>query len=156
MRSGAPRRGCPGHGARLAQGRTFVWRGVTEQGSLDSRLYQAASALDTLSGMAQVNAALADAAGLTRPSDAAALAGLLDHLSVQAAWATGRLADCGHARCRQRGRRRARRRLAEIAACEQDVGRAAGVPWPAVPRSAALPAVDRRRLAALVPAAAET
>ena len=59
------------------QGRTFVWRGVTEQGSLDSRLYQAASALDTLSGMAQVNAALADAAGLTRPSDAAALAGLL-------------------------------------------------------------------------------
>ena len=33
------------------QGRTFVWRGVTEQGSLDSRLYQAASALDTLSGM---------------------------------------------------------------------------------------------------------
>ena len=66
-----------------AQGQTFVWRGVTEQGSLDSRLYQAASALDTLRGMAGVNAALADAAGLTRPSDAPALARLLDHLSCR-------------------------------------------------------------------------
>ena len=66
-----------------SQGRTFVWRGVREHGSLDSRLYQAASALDTLSGMAQVNAALAEAAGLTRPSDAGALAMLLDHLSCR-------------------------------------------------------------------------
>jgi hypothetical protein len=65
------------------QGGTFVWRGVTEQGSLDSRLYQAASTLDTLRGMARVNAALADAVGLTRPSDATALARLLDHLSCR-------------------------------------------------------------------------
>ena len=64
-----------------SQGRTFVWRGVQEPGSLDSCLYQAASTLDTLNGMAQVNAALADAAGLTRPSDAAVLAALLEHLS---------------------------------------------------------------------------
>ena len=65
------------------QGRTFVWRGVTEHGSLDSRLYQAASALDTLNGMVKVNAVVADAAGLARPSDAGALAGLLDHLSAR-------------------------------------------------------------------------
>ena len=129
---------------------------MTEQGSLDSRLYQAASALDTLRGMAGFNTALADAAGLTRPSDATALARLLDHLSCRPAglpenWltadtldtvsgATAELAAC----------------LAEIAACEQDVGAAAGVPWLAVPGSASLPAVDGMALASLVPPAAET
>ena len=64
--SGVWRPASAGTDIRLARG--------AEPGSLDSRLYQAESALDTLSGMAQVNAALADAAGLTRPSDAAALA----------------------------------------------------------------------------------
>ena len=53
-----------------AQGRSFVWRGVTERGSLDARLYQAASALEALAGMTKLNAALAEVTGLTRPSDA--------------------------------------------------------------------------------------
>ena len=66
-----------------AQGRSFVWRGVTEPSSLDSRLYQAASALEALAGMARANAALAEASRLTRPSDASALAGLLGHLSAR-------------------------------------------------------------------------
>ena len=63
-----------------AQGQSFVWRGVTEQGSLDSALYQAGSALAMLAGIAQVNRTLADTTGLTRPSDAAALARLLTQL----------------------------------------------------------------------------
>ena len=136
-----------------AQGETFTWRGVTEQGSLDSRLYQAASALDTLRGMTGINAALADAAGLTRPSSAPALARLLDHLSCRPPglpenWLTadtlddvsGAAADL--AAC-----------LADIAACEQAVAVAAGVPWQAVPGSASLPAVEGIALASLVPPA---
>ena len=137
------------------QGRTFVWRGVTEQGSLDSRLFQAASALDTLSGIAQVNAAIADAAGLTRPSDAAAVARLLDHLSCRPPglpedWLTVGTLDAVSGTVAELAGR-----LTEIAAREDDIGRAAGVPWPAVPRSDALPAVDSATLAALVPAAVE-
>ena len=155
MRSGGPRSRLSGVWRPARQGRTFVWRGVTEHGSLDSRLYQAASALDTLSGMAQVNAALADAAGLTRPSDAAALAGLLDHLSCRPSglpedWLTaGTLDDVDAA-------------VAELAVdsprlrhANRMLGRAAGVAWRGCARSAALPAVDDAALAALVPPAAE-
>ncbi len=64
------------------QGRTFVWRGVTEPGSLDSRLYQATSALNSLRSMTSANAAFAEATGLTRPSQAQALAWMLRHLAV--------------------------------------------------------------------------
>ena len=138
-----------------SQGRTFVWRGVTEQGPLDSRLYLAASALDTLGGMARVNTALANAVGLTRPSDAAALAGLLGHLSSRVSglpedWLTTSTLDnvCGVVAELVAG-------LAEIAAREGDADRAAGVPWTAVPRSDALPALDDAVLAALDPAAVE-
>ena len=138
-----------------SQGRTFVWRGVREHGSLDSRLYQAASTLDMLTGMGQVNAALAEAAGLTRPSDAGALAVLLDHLSRRPSglpedWLTARTLDAVDAAVAELARR-----LAEVAACEQDLGRAAGVTWRAVPSSAALPAVDDTALATLVPPAAK-
>ena len=69
-----------------AQGRSFLWRGVTERGSLDARLYQAASALEALAGMTKLNETLAEVTGLTRPSDAGTLAGLLSHLL---AWPTG-------------------------------------------------------------------
>ena len=138
-----------------SQGRTFVWRGVREHGSLDSRLYQAASSLDMLTGMAQVNAALAEAAGLTRPSDIGALAVLLDHLSRRPSglpedWlAAGTLGAVDAAVAELAGL------LAEVAACEQDLGRAAGVAWRAVPSSAALPAADDAALATLVPPAAK-
>ena len=137
------------------QGRSFVWRGVTEQGALDAWLYQAASALETLSGMARVNVTLADAAALTRPSEAAALARLLGHLSCRPPglpedWLTAStLEDVSGTLAELAGR------LAEIAAREDDTGRTAGVPWPAVPRSDALPLADGAALAALVPPAVE-
>jgi hypothetical protein len=137
------------------QGRSFVWRGVTEQGPMDSRLYLAASMLDTLSGMARVNAALADAVGLTRPSDAAALARLLDHLSsmvpgLPEEWLTVRTLDDISGTIAELAVG-----LAEIAASEGDVDQAVGVPWSAVPRSDALPALDDAVLAALDPPAVE-
>jgi hypothetical protein len=145
----------PGVWRPAAQGRTFIWRGVTEQGSLDSRLYQAASALDTLRGMTGFNTEVADAVGLTRPSDGTALARLLDHLSCRPSglpedWLTVDTLDAT-----SRAVTELAAQLAEIAAREQDAGAAAGIPWSAVPRSAALPAVDDAALAALIPPAAE-
>jgi hypothetical protein len=145
----------PGVWRPSTQGRTFVWRGVTEQGSLDSRLYQAASALDTLRGMTGFNTELADAVGLTRPSDGTVLARLLDHLSCRPPglpedWLT---ADTLDATSREVAELAAR--LAEIAARERDAGTAAGISWSAVPRSAVLPAVDGAALGALIPPATE-
>ena len=136
-----------------AQGETFAWRGVTEQGSLDSHLYQAASALDKLRGMTAINTALADAAGLARPSGAAALARLLDHLSCRPPglpenWLTADTLDTVSGAAAELAAC-----LADIAACEQAVAAAAGVPWQAVPGSASLPAVEGIALASLVPPA---
>jgi len=138
-----------------SQGRTFIWRGVTEQGSLESRLYQAVSALDTLSGMTRVNAALADASGLTRPSDAAALAALLDHLSgrppgLPEDWLTEGTLDAVSRTVAELASR-----LDEITAREEDACRAAGGMWLAVPSSALLPVIDATALVALVPSPVE-
>src|SRR5487761_1139225 len=138
-----------------AQGRSFAWRGVTERGSLDWHLYQAPSALETLAGLAGMNATVADAAGLTCPSDAEALAGLLDHLSARPPglpedWLTARTLDAISRTAAQ-----AADGLGEIAAREDDVARAAGVSWSAVPRPDTLPAFDGPALAGLVPPAVE-
>jgi hypothetical protein len=68
-----------------AQGRSFVWRGLTATGSMDALLYQALSAIETLTGMVRVNAELRDATGLTRPSQSLALAAILSHQATRPA-----------------------------------------------------------------------
>jgi len=138
-----------------AQGRSFVWRGVTERGSLDARLYQAASALEALAGMTKLNGALAEVTGLARPSDAGALAGLLSHLlawppGVPDEWLTE-----GSMEPVEAGVAQVAATLSEIAACEDQAARAAGIPWPAVPHSGMLPAADGAALAGLAPPCAD-
>ena len=138
-----------------AQGRSFVWRGVTEQGSLDARLYQAASALEALTGMTRLNETLAEVTGLTRPSDAGALAGLLSHLlawppGMPDEWLTAGTLDPAEASVAQ-----VAAALSEIAACEDQAARAAGVPWSAIPQIGMLPAVDGAALAGLAPPCAD-
>jgi Protein of unknown function (DUF4011)/AAA domain len=125
-----------------AQGGSFVWRGVTEQGSLDDRLYQAASALEALTGMTRPNETLAQVTGLTRPSDAGVLARLLDHLltwppGMPDGWLTAGTLDLADAAVTQLSAG-----FGEIAACEDRAARAAGVAWLATPRSNMLPAPD--------------
>jgi REase_MTES_1575/Protein of unknown function (DUF4011)/AAA domain/Protein of unknown function (DUF3320) len=134
------------------QGQTFIWRGVTEQGSMDSLLYQAGSALDTLSGMAEVNATIADAAGLTRPSDAGKLAGLLDHLASRPPglpedWLTADTLDSVRSTASDLAER-----LSVLAARQEDATRFAGDLWRSVPSTDALPALPGDALATLVPA----
>jgi hypothetical protein len=138
------------------QGQSFAWRGVTERGPLDVPLYEAASALETLAGLARVNETLAEVTGLTRPSDADALAGLLSHLltwplSLPDEWLTAGTLDAVDATVSQLAAA-----LSEIAAREDQATRAAGVPWPALPHHDKLPAVDAAAIAGLSPAGADT
>lgn len=60
-----------------AQGNTFLWRGVVDESSLESRLWAARSALEELQGTIQLVANLADEFGLNQPSRASELAKLL-------------------------------------------------------------------------------
>ncbi len=138
-----------------AQGRSFAWRGVTERGALDDRLYQAASTLEALAGVVRVNQTLADATGLTRPSGAQALARLLDHLLTWPAglrdeWLTVDTLDAVDAAVAHLAAA-----LTAIAARESQASQAAGVPWPAIPRRDALPVIDSGPHAALTPACAD-
>jgi hypothetical protein len=131
-----------------AQGRAFGWRGVIARGSLDDRLYQAASALEALAEVARVNQGLAAAAGLTRPSDAPALAGLLGHLQgwpqgVPDRWLTADTLEFVDAAVAQLAAA-----LTAIAAREAKASQAAGIPWSAIPGSGALPADAGKALAA--------
>jgi hypothetical protein len=137
-----------------AQGRSFVWRGVTERGTLDDRLYEAASALEALAGMTKANETLADVTGLTHPSDADALAGLLGYLltwpqGLPDEWLTAGSLDAVEATAT-----RLAAALSEITAREDQAAQAAGAAWAAIPRRATLPAVDGAALAGLAPACA--
>jgi REase_MTES_1575/Protein of unknown function (DUF4011)/AAA domain/Protein of unknown function (DUF3320) len=138
-----------------AQGRSFVWRGVTERGPLDALLYQAASALEALAGIARPNETLAEVTGLTHPSDAGALARLLDHLlswppGVPDEWLTAATLDAVDAAVA-----RLSTAFSEIAACEDKATRAAGATWSAIPRLGLLPALGDDALAGLTPACAD-
>jgi len=123
------------------QGATFAWRGVSQQGSLEALLYQATSALATLSGTAGYNAALGEAVGLTRPSDAPALAVLLDHHSARPPVLPGDWLTTDHLKGVGDSIGRLDSSLTEIGTAEHEATDAAGTPWQVVPRSADLPAV---------------
>jgi hypothetical protein len=123
----------------VRQGASFAWRGVTARGTMESQLQQAYSALATLSGTAAFNERLAGLTGLTRPSDAPALAVLLGHLSarppgVPAGWLTAdRLTPVGDAIAKVDAL------LAAITAATDEASRAAGTNWQAIPRPGSLP-----------------
>src|SRR5262249_24852533 len=131
-----------------AQQGSFVWRGVTERGSLDVLLYGAASALEALAGMTRPNETLANVTGLTRPSDADALAGLLGHLltwplSLPDEWLTASTLDPPDAPPTQ------------LAPREAPATRAAGVGRSTIPQRDMLPAMDGEALAELTPTYAD-
>jgi REase_MTES_1575/Protein of unknown function (DUF4011)/AAA domain len=134
-----------------AQGRAFRWRGVTARGPLDDVLYQAASALETLTGVAGLNQALSEVTGLYRPSDAAALADLLDHLwhwpeSMPDEWLTTDTLEAVEAAVVQ-----LTAAMVAVRARENQAAEAAGLAWVDIPPPAGLPVVDTRPLAGLAP-----
>ncbi len=62
-----------------AQGTTFLWRGVVDESSLESRLWMARTALEGLQGTLRLNGELADAFGFNTPERVAQLIELLDY-----------------------------------------------------------------------------
>ncbi len=79
-----------------AQGNTFLWRDVIEEGTLEPRLWAARASLDELKGTLELNIDLAEVFDLHRPDRARRLAELLElqHRSrparVNDAWVTSR------------------------------------------------------------------
>ncbi len=61
-----------------AQGATFLWRGITDESSLESRLWSARSALEELQGTMRLNQELAAAFGFNTPRRARDLIEMLD------------------------------------------------------------------------------
>ncbi len=135
------------------QGRTFIWRGVTEQGSLDARLYQAASALQSLRSVVTANAAFAEATELTRPSQAPALAWLLRHLALRPAGLPDEWLSADTLDAVTDGIARLSARLADISAGDNTGVQAAGAAWARVPASSALRPIDETDLIGLRPRA---
>ncbi|MHA7190515.1 DUF4011 domain-containing protein [Arthrobacter sp. MDT2-16] len=124
-----------------AQGRSFLWRDVVDNKSLEVRLYQAESALEELRGNVALNAGLAEAFRLAKPSDTPRLTALIEHQhrphptsSVMEQWLTddstqplvSARADVG-------------RQLARIKEAEAKAVQVAGVPWTALPQPQAVP-----------------
>lgn len=123
-----------------AQGASFLWRQVTDESSLDIRLYQAEQALIQLQGSVELNANLMMAFGLSKPSDTPQLMTLIAHqhhghpAGVLEPWLTTNDWD---------GLVTSRIALGEqisrIRAAVQEVTSKAGVEWSALPSPDALP-----------------
>lgn len=123
-----------------AQGRSFLWRDVIDDQSLEVRLYQAESALEELRGTVALNAEVVDAFSLRAPSDIPRLIALIEHQhrphpsGMTEPWLTADStqslitirADLG-------------RQIAHLMAAEETVTQAAGVPWTALPLPEAIP-----------------
>src|SRR4029077_16096656 len=101
--------------------------------------------------MPRSNETLAEVTGLTRPSDAGALAGLLSHLLAWPPGVPDEWLTAGAFEPAEAGVAQLAATLSEIAACEDQASRAAGAPWSAIPRSGMLPPVDGGPRAGLAP-----
>jgi hypothetical protein len=123
-----------------AQGRSFLWREVLDDHSLEVRLYQAESALDELRGTVELNAELVDAFSLTKPSDTQRLIALTEHQhrphpsGMMELWLT---ADSTQSLMSTRAD--LGRQMAHLKDAEERVVQAAGVPWTALPQPEAAP-----------------
>jgi len=123
-----------------AQGRSFLWRDVVDDQSLEVRLYQAQAALEELRGTVALNSGLAEAFGFRRPSDAPRLAELSEHQSqpesdkVLAHWLT-----VGDVEQLQTKRAELGRQLNALEQSQAIVLQTAGVSWDSLPDPADIP-----------------
>lgn len=134
-----------------AQGRSYVWRGVTDRSSLDARLYRAASALEVLAGTARLNEDLADAFGLDRPSQADTLANILDLAAARPAQVPDAWLTLDDLEVVDATLTRLAHDLHAVAEIEERATAAAGVSWRTVPGRDSLPLPDVAAFAGLSP-----
>ena len=143
-----------------SQGNSFLWRDVTDDQSLEVRLYQAEVALEELRGTVALNADLADAFGLTRPSHTPKLIDLAAHqhsphpAGVIEQWLTAETSQPLLVAREDLGRH-----FDQLKVAEDEVTKMAGVAWRDLPEASSLPAtpepvavsptpVDLRRISA--------
>ncbi|WP_136610079.1 DUF3320 domain-containing protein [Sinomonas albida] len=123
-----------------AQGRSFLWRDVVDDQSLEVRLYQAETALEELRGTVALNADLVDAFGLGKPSETPRLIALIEHQhrphpnSVMEQWLTD-----GSTEPLESARADLGRQIARLREAEEKAAQEAGVPWTALPQPEAVP-----------------
>lgn len=128
-----------------AQGKSFLWREVEDDQSLEVRLYQAESALEELRGTVALNVGVADAFGLHKPSDTTTIVALVAHQhsggagDVLESWLTSPSTEAFAEARRELGEQ-----IASLKEAEDVVAREAGVPWTALPDPAALPVAPMR------------
>jgi very-short-patch-repair endonuclease len=125
-----------------AQGRSFVWRGVTHHGSLDARLYAASSALETLAAVGRPNVALADAFDVGRLCQAPTFAQIVAHVAARPAglpepWLAAASLDATREAADRLGAD-----LREITVRQSEATRAAGVPWRRLPAADTVATID--------------
>jgi len=123
-----------------AQGKSFLWREITDERSLEVPLYQAESALKELRGTVDLNADLVDAFGLGKPSDTPQLSEIIEHqhgahpAHVMEQWLTAETTQQLASACTNLGQQ-----IADLKAAELAVEQVAGVPWTALPDPRSIP-----------------
>ncbi|MEV5766021.1 DUF3320 domain-containing protein [Micromonospora sp. NPDC052213] len=132
-----------------SQGRSFAWRGVTHRGSLDARLYAAASALDALAGVTAAHAPLAAAFDVSRLCQAPDLTRIVALCAVRPAgvpqqWLTAAQLDSA-----KESADRLATELRELADRQEAANRAAGVPWSELPTADSTPDLETSSLESL-------
>lgn len=131
------------------QGRSFLWRQVTDQSRLDARLYSAEAALEELNGTAAHNHGIREAFGLNTLGGVEVLASLLDLTARRPAgipdhWLTA--TDFAGVETTKEDLAAA---LITSEVASERATALAGVPWTNLPEAATLPALPT--LASLTP-----
>ncbi|MFD6260455.1 DUF3320 domain-containing protein [Micromonospora chalcea] len=129
-----------------SQGHSFAWRGVTHRGSLDARLYAAASALDALAGVTAAHAPLAAAFDVSRLCQAPDLTRIVAHCAsrptgVPQQWLTATQLDQA-----KESADRLATELRELADRQETASRAAGVAWSDLPTADSTPYLNTSSL----------
>lgn len=122
------------------QGKSFLWREVADDKSLDVRLYQAETALAELRGTVALNAGVLEAFNLTKPSDTPLLVALVEHQSrlrpgdTVEDWLTATSMSAVDSARAELGRH-----IDRLKAAEDAVVQSAGVSWRSFPDPESLP-----------------
>lgn len=122
------------------QGRSFLWRDITDDQSLDASLYHARLALEELRDTVELNSDLVAAFGLTQPSDTPLLLALVEHqhrsrpAGVIEQWLTAESTQALGSMRDDLGRQ-----IARLTAAEESASQVAGVPWTSLPAASSLP-----------------
>jgi very-short-patch-repair endonuclease len=124
------------------QGRSFIWRGVTERRSMEARLYSAVQALERLRSTTNANPDLVEAFDLRSPAQAPTLDALLAQRAARPAGVPDEWLTVDDFETVQALVHRMTGVLAQLSERRAELTRQAGVPWSSVPLPTDIQAPD--------------